>query len=71
MTSTKNQNQTPLTVTEAAAHLGLTPDELRSGIWAGNFPQLAVQEWGDAMRIILGTAGQVLADENVLHVTCP
>jgi hypothetical protein len=39
--------------------MGMTPDGLKSDIWARNFPLAAVWGWADEMRI----SPQVLATE--------
>ena len=49
----------PLTVAQCAGIMGMTVDELKSVIWARNFPLAAVGGWADEMRI----SPQVLVKE--------
>jgi hypothetical protein len=66
----------PLNVEETAAILDMTPDELMSRIWSGNFPIAPAARWAD-LRIdpqklaCKLEAPRGLTDENVLHVNCP
>jgi hypothetical protein len=66
-----------LNLEETAAILDMTPDELKSRIWSGNFPIAPVGRWAD-LRInpvklasFLEGRQPTVTNQNRLHINCP